>query len=473
LEKYDAIHAVIKQKFNGHNFSASEPTKKGEEMMSKSKFIISGILLSMLFLFPLPAFAQVDQLTNMSPEWIRTGNRNAATDSTDIVVYNPAGLVKRPDGLYINLGNQIMMRNPEHEFNLNLPSANGTMSFEQDSNDYIVPNVFAAYNKGPYSFFGGVYIPGNGATADYPDGSINTQFIGATTVLGSSGMFTSFQSDYLDASSAYVATELGVAYACNDKLALALGVRYIYAENDVKAGATFIDAAQNSHKWKLRYDTDADGFGGIVGVNYTPMDDLNIGLRYETRVKLDFEMDLKQNDFPEELDLADCTKKERRDLPAMFGIGTEYRLCPDLTAEVDFNWYFQKDADWGKASNGEDLSDTAGDCWAVGGAFNYQASEKWLLSIGTVYTEFDWDDIDRYYETFGAFETLYTDNWYIGTGFAWKVYDYLTFNFAVGQAIWENETIEYVRAADNGLPPVDVKTENATTVIAFGFDMVY
>jgi long-chain fatty acid transport protein len=441
-------------------------------MMRKKTFIFTGLLLSFLLLTS-TASAQIDQLTNLSTEWIRTGNRNAATDSTDIVVYNPAGLVKMSEGFHLNIGNQIMMRNPEHEFNMNLPSSNETMTFEQDSNEYFVPNLYGAYNQGPFSFFGGVYIPGNGASADYPDGSINTQFIGAMTVMGSAGMFTAFENDYLDASSMYVATELGMAYECTEQIALALGVRYVNAQNKVRAGATFIDAYQNPHEWKLRYEEDADGFGGIVGANLSPMEDLNIGLRYESKVKLDFETDLNKNDFPDELGLVDCNEKERRDLPAMLGIGAEYKLCPELTAEADFNWYFQKDADWAKASNGQDLSDLAGDCWMIGGTFGYQAYEHLLLSIGTAYTKFDWDDIDRYYETFGAFETLYTDNWYIGTGFAWEFKKDLKFNFAIGQAIWENATIEYVRAADNGLPPVDVKTENSTTIVAFGFDMAF
>jgi long-chain fatty acid transport protein len=308
--------------------------------MTKKKFIFTGMLLSLL-VFASTASAQIDQLTNMSTEWIRTANRNAATDSTDIVVYNPAGLVKMSEGFHLNFGNQIMMRSPEHEFDLNLPSSNGSMSFEQDSNEYFVPNLYGAYNKGPYSFFGGVYIPGNGASADYPDGSINTQFIGATTVMGSSGIFTSFQNDYLDASSMYVAAELGMAYECTEQIALALGVRYVNAENDVRSGAQFIDVYQNVHEWKLRYKTDADGFGGIVGANIAPVEDLNIGLRYESKVKLDFETDLDKNDFPDELGLVNCNEKERRDLPAMFGVGAEYAFCPELKAELDFNWYFQ------------------------------------------------------------------------------------------------------------------------------------
>ncbi len=440
--------------------------------MRNGKFVIFGLLFVLLFTVS-DVFANIDQLSNMSTEWIRTGNRNAATDSTDIVIYNPAGLTKMSEGVHLNIGNQALFRSPEHSFDLGLPASNGQKSYEQDDPDYFLPNLYGAYNDGDFAIFGGIYVPGGGATADYPNGSVNTQFIGAMTVMGSSGMFTAFKDDYLEASSIYLTSEVGAAYRFNDKISLALAVRYISAENEVKAGATFIDAGANDHRWKLRYDTDADGFGGVVGMNMSPTPELNIGLRYESRVKLDFKTDLKQNDFPEEFGLADYREKNRRDFPAMFGIGAEYRLSPKLSTELDFNWYFQEDANWGKFDDGSDISDHAGDCWSLGGTFAYQVNETFLVSIGTIYTKFEWNDIAAYYQEIGAFEVLYTDNWHIGTGFAWKIKENVTFNFAVGQTIWEDKTIAYLQAENNGLPPVDVKTENATTTVAFGFDLAF
>ncbi len=440
--------------------------------MRNGKFVIC-VLVCTLLMVASDVFANIDQLSNMSPEWIRTGNRNAATDSTDIVVYNPAGLTKMSEGFHLNIGNQTLFRSPEHTFDLGLPSSDTRKSCEQDGPDYFVPNFYGAYRKDTLAFFGGVYIPGGGATADYPDGSVNTQFIGATTVMGSSGMFTAFKDDHLKASSIYLASEAGVACQLDEMVSFALAVRYINASNEVKAGATFIDAYGNDTVWKLKYDTDADGFGCVIGMNVSPTQDLNIGLRYESRVKLDFETDLKENDFPEEFGLADYKEKNRRDFPAMFGIGAEYRLSPEFTTEMDFNWYFQKQANWGKFDDGTDVSDQAGDVWSLGGTFAYQVNDAFLVSIGTIYTKFEWDNIAAYYQEIGAFEVLYTDNWHIGTGFAWKIKQGVTFNFAVGQTIWDDKTIEYLQAANNGLPPVDVQTENSTTTVAFGFDLAF
>ena len=45
----------------------------------------------------------IDNKTNWSVEYVRTFNRNAATDAADIALYNPAGTVKMEDGLYGNL----------------------------------------------------------------------------------------------------------------------------------------------------------------------------------------------------------------------------------------------------------------------------------------------------------------------------------------------------------------------------------
>jgi len=62
--------------------------------------------------------ANIDNLSNMSVEWMRTANRNAATDRADIVVYNPGGITELPDGVAINIGNQSMRREPKHSLSV-------------------------------------------------------------------------------------------------------------------------------------------------------------------------------------------------------------------------------------------------------------------------------------------------------------------------------------------------------------------
>ena len=111
----------------------------------------------------------MDNLTNLSVEWMRMPARNAASDSADIVVYNPAALVRLAEGFHLNLGNQSLLRKPSHAYDMGYRT--GERSFGQDGIDAFLPNFYASYNKGKWAVYGGVYISGGGAVADYPQGS--------------------------------------------------------------------------------------------------------------------------------------------------------------------------------------------------------------------------------------------------------------------------------------------------------------
>ena len=119
--------------------------------------------------------AQMDNLTNLSVEWMRMPARNAASDSADIVVYNPAALVRLSDGFHLNLGNQTLIRKPKHTYDLQLGA--GERCFGQDGIDPFLPNFYAAYKKGRWAVYGGLYISGGGAVANYPEGSLSNDLI--------------------------------------------------------------------------------------------------------------------------------------------------------------------------------------------------------------------------------------------------------------------------------------------------------
>src|SRR5438046_2655871 len=82
-------------------------------------------------------YAQMDNLSNMSAEWMRSGARNAAADATDIVVYNPAAITTMTDGVHINLSNQSLFRRPNHSYDLGMGM--GIQKSEQGSADPFLP----------------------------------------------------------------------------------------------------------------------------------------------------------------------------------------------------------------------------------------------------------------------------------------------------------------------------------------------
>ena len=425
--------------------------------------------------------AQIDNLTNMSAEWMRTSNRNAATDATDIVVYNPAATVLLTEGLHINIGNQTLIRKPQHTFDLGF--GKGKQTFKQDKADPFLPNLFAAYRKDKWAINAGIYIPGGGATANYPTGSLTTELISIQTIFAYQQQGADYSTSInqsLKASSYYLAFALGGAYAINDMISVSLGARYLTCRNLTKAGTTLTGSDIGLPDVPLLVDTrdNASGLGGIIGVNVKPNEKLNIGLHYESAVKLDFKTKINQDD----LEFATDGAKNRRDLPSNFNAGISYKLTPSLMAEVDYNYYFQKAADWSDTYvPGDEVktkwADMAGNCYTAGAALLYDIDKKLQVSAGTSWTKFLFNNKEGYYTGLGAFEVLKNDNLTLNFGGAYRVCNYARFNLAFGTTLWKDESInslqmEALRLA-TGNPAIDplVATQNNAMFIALGFDI--
>ncbi|MCP4745572.1 MAG: hypothetical protein GY874_05430 [Desulfobacteraceae bacterium] len=415
-------------------------------------------------------FANIDNLTNMSAEWMRTSNRNAATDAADIVVYNPAGLVDLETGFHINFSNQTLFRQPRHQFDD--PLGSGTMDYSQDVPDLFLPNLYTSFNRDDWSVFAGIYIPGGGAVADYPNGSYTTGLIGAGLIGPGGpymGVYTALANEKLRAASLYLTKTIGAAYRLNKYFSLALAVRHIDVKNECEGELTLAGgtSGQPNTDLKVNVEQKGSGFGGVFGVQVKPVEKLNIAFHYETKVGIDLKADLADDDnLSEAIGLFDNGARSPRDFPAMAGIGAAYKITPEITAEVNFNWWFQKRANWGENDSGEDISDMAGDAWSAGAAIAYQHTKKLLLSGGFVFTKFKWKDINAYYEAnLGAFETLYSDNWNLSAGFAYEVFTGSKFNFGIGWTIWQDETIQTAIGS--------VETENNTWTAALGMDVSF
>ncbi len=429
--------------------------------------------------FATQAYAQIDNLTNMSAEWVRLANRNAATDAADIVVYNPAGLVSLADGFHLNISNQSMFRRPQHEFVD--PITSESVSFKQGDPDWFVPNVYAAYTKDRWSVFTGVYIPGNGAALDYPDGSITTRLIGLELIqqinqgifdaFGVENAYTALANESIEASSLYLTGTVGGTYRVTDIVSVAAGVRYIRAENDIEGELTVTGGTLGANTPDMPFvvdvDQSADGWGFVLGVQVIPVEDLVLALRYESEVNLNFENDVNGSD---NLGLFIDGDRNHRDFPAMVGFGASYRFTPELRGEADFNWFFQEAADWGRSDTGERISDMAGDVWSWGLSAAYQATRELEISGGFLYTDHLWDDMDGYFQSAtGAIETLYSDNWNLSTGIGYLIRPGVKVNLGVAFTIWEDETI-FIDAGPLTLP---VRTENSTTTVALGVDLAF
>ena len=107
--------------------------------------IAIGVLWLVAGLCATPYAGGIINKQNWSAEYIRTLNRNAATDMADAAAFNPAGTALMKDGLYLKADGIYLMKDYSNE----LPSSPailnlGTLDSEEPS---IIPGLFAVYKK--------------------------------------------------------------------------------------------------------------------------------------------------------------------------------------------------------------------------------------------------------------------------------------------------------------------------------------
>ena len=397
------------------------------------------------------------------------GARNAATNGTDIVAYNPAGLTHLDAGFHVNFSNQSLFRKPSHSYDMGL--GEGMKSFTQDGSDPFIPELYFSYNKNNWAFFGGIYIAGGGATMNYPKGSISTDMIAMQTLQAAGGAYlTANQS--LKASSMYMTYMTGAAYSLTKNISFSIALRDINAKNKVESGITLTSSPFDlpDQPLALKYDETANGIGAVAGINVTCGDKISLSARYESKVMLDF----KTKQIADDFGITTDGQKNRRDLPAVAGLGASFQVNSVVRTYFDYNYYFQKNADWGKstlATNEEPLSSLAGNAYGIGVGFECTVSPSFTTSFGGGYTKYMYNDKAGYYTHLGTFEVMQDNNANFNTGFAYQIMKNLKVNAGYMHTFWtKDQTIKalLVQPLD-----VDVKVNNSLNAIAFGVDLAF
>ncbi len=429
-----------------------------------------GIIAAMAVLFVSQgAYAQLDNLINSSAEWIRTPARNAATDAGDIVIYNPAGLVRLNNGFNINIGNQSLFRKPSHTYDFGL--GGGEQSFTQDGVDAFIPNLYASYKKDKWALFTGIFISGGGATAKYPNGSINTDLIALQLLTQAQGAYGAVENQHLKASSAYLTTTLGTSLAVSDRISFAVAGRFISATNKTEAGMSLTQSPIGlpNTAFALNTSDKASGFGVVLSTMIKATPKFDMTLRYESAVMLDFETSTKQDDFGATTDGA----KSRRDLPAVLAWGGAYSASSTVKVYADVNYYFQKQANWSNSTTVTEekkWSDLAGNAIAYNFGVTFNATPKFLWSVGGGYADNQYADHNGYYTKLGAYEVAAEDNYNINTGFSYKASPSVTLTCGYMHTFYNTQTIKALNAQPLD---VDVKVKNSLDAFAIGANLQF
>lgn len=336
---------------------------------------------------------------NQSADYMRTLGRHAATDYADIVSYNPAGIMQMEDGLYGKLDVLYF----DKDYSNDVPGF-GKLSQDEPS---ILPGLFTVYKKKKWAGFFAFTIPAGGGELNYKDGDARTVALAsgvaanANAQLAAGGVPALFFYDQIDPgklevkqSSVYGFT-LGGSFAINEMWSVALGTRYssgvrefdgeatISATNPLDLGGGPVNAPLTP---SLNLEEDADGWAGILGVNFAPDDKLNAALTFISNTKMDYEMDVKRDTLGIAPALGFAQGSKRRiDIPGLLGFGVSYRFIPELKVDLNYTYYLEKDADI-------DTYEDEGNSWDLGIAAEYTFSPQWKASIGYLMTDIKVDE---------------------------------------------------------------------------------
>ncbi len=414
-----------------------------------------GILIFLVSAVSAASAGSIDNKHNFSAEYVRTLNRNAATDSADAVVYNPAGTARMAEGLYLNLSGQYAVKDYSNTI--------AGVVYGSDPPDF-VPSLFALYRKDEWGLFAAFTFPVGGGKVEYKKGSATSYRLGELY----STAFGPVTGHYMEGECYYYGFTFGGSYSLNDVISLSAGARYVDANIERGGHVSFAGGGllgPGATTQYVAYEESGSGWAGIFGINLALSEDLNVGVRYETRTSLELTTRQKRDSLeayapPVGPGLVNDGSKRRRDVPALLGVGVSYRLTPKLRVEPTLTYYYNKRAKWDNVSltPGDERRKSNG--YDLGLAFEYQLSPGFKWSVGYLYTSTGIDHYDMNREA----PELNAQT--VGGGFAWKPAERWWLNVGLLRAFYKDETTDL----DRGNPGINtpVKLEKEVWILSLG-----
>lgn len=379
------------------------------------------ITLASLILSTVSFGASIDLVQNYSAEYAGNPAQQGAINYGSSVYFNPAGLSQLEQGTYfvggvqVAFGEQSMASGKEYDAELFSP----------------IPNfaVYKVVDDGAYFWTLGAVA--GGATLEYKDG----------VPLG--GLEKLLKGTNVKGGNEYAQTTIGRTWKVNDKLSTSLGLRAVYGLRTLEASTSIKKGNFSVADASIDSERTGYGFGFQLGLNYKATDRLNFGLRYDSKVNMDFETDADikiggnkkiasgivnglLGMFPVYADGLET----RRDLPAVLALGASYKVTDKWTTFVGGNYYFNEDATLDQ----------------VGILKNYDYSNGWEISLGSEYwinDKFAWLIGVNYADT-GAPEGTYSPTEYAinsifaGTGIKYRQNEDTEWTVAFNQYFYDS-----------------------------------
>ncbi|MCK5170162.1 MAG: outer membrane protein transport protein, partial [Bacteroidales bacterium] len=246
-------------------------------------------------------------------------------------------------------------------------------------------------------------------------------------------------------------------------------------------------AAESSVKAMLLADQEdveveqtGSGITPIIGVNISPNDKLNIGLKYEFMTKLELENNTTK-DFIIGFDPTTGStigmfpdgEINRNDMPALLTVGVDYQMSDKFLVSTGMHYYFDKNADYGykdandNAIKNSDVFDSNYWEWALG--LEYNISEKMLISAGYLFAK---SGLKPEYQTDLNYKI---SSHSAGLGGAYSITPKIDLNLAVAYTFYTEDSKDYQHdlAGSGTLIDVTETYDRSNFFIGLGLDFKF
>lgn len=240
-----------------------------------------------------------------------------------------------------------------------------------------------------------------------------------------------------------------------------------YAAGFTTQGNTLIATGSQLGDKKVETTQTGAGITPIVGLNFSPSDDLNISLKYEHKTKLE----LTNSTEVDDLGLFPDGQKSRSDIPAILAVGIGYQPMPLLEAQLSYNLYFDKGVDWG--NNVREVvykravkRDIESNYWELALGLQFNLSDRFAVSLGGMTS--NPGIADTYQSDFSYSNPSMT----AALGFQWKITDQLAFDAGFMNVFYKDAEVSFKDpdlTINNGM----YNEVLGKTTMGFGFGLSY
>lgn len=359
--------------------------------------------------------ASIDHIQNYTAEYNANMAQQAAISPTTSAYYNPAGIMRLENGTYFTGGVQLAIGKETMKYHTK----------DGDGGDYSadllapIPNFAVIKKQDDRAFFwtfGGI---AGGGDLEYKDGVAGIKVLedALNNTMLAPGISISNAKDkgsWAEGENMYAQTTIGTAWNINDKLSMSVAGRVVYGWRNLDAhldATADLNTPLGTNNQPIIADISSErtawGFGGQIGLNYAANDIWNFAMRYDTKVKLEFEADADSKPFaplgpngptlgfemffPQYADGV----KHRRDLPAMLAVGASQKVTDRWTMYYGANYYFNESAKIdkdvvytnitkpGKTETGMEYDNG----WEISVGTEYWLNNKWAVLAGVNYAD--------------------------------------------------------------------------------------